>query len=195
MQRSALFVSFSLLLAHLLVAPAGAAPSPPQPHAAAKPVQAQPAPSAAAPQELGSAKGWSAYTYTEKGAKVCYLIGKPSKSEPANVSRGRVDVMITHRPAEKAVNVVSFDVGYPFKEGSSAELDVDGRKFTLFTDKDAAWAPDAATDKAATEALAKGKHAVLKGTSQRGTDTMDTYVLDGMAQALAMIDKGCNVKR
>jgi hypothetical protein len=184
-----------LLVALLAPLPAGAAEkAAPNARPAAK-AQAQPNATAASPQELGSAHGWSAYSYSERGGKVCYLVGKPSKSEPSGASRGRVDAIITHRPGERAVNVVNFDVGYPFKEGSSADLEVDGRKFTLFTDKEAAWAPDANTDKAVTESLAKGKRAVLKGTSQRGTSTTDTYSLEGLSQALALIDKGCNVKR
>jgi hypothetical protein len=144
---------------------------------------------------IGGAKGWDAFAYTEKGAKVCYLVGQPEKSEPKGLSRGRVDAYITHRPADKAVNVVHFDAGYPYKDGATAELDVDGRKFQLFTAKDAAWASDAAEDKAVTDALGKGKHAILKGSSARGSATTDTYALDGFKDALAAIDKTCGVKR
>ena len=39
--------------------------------------------------KLGSAQGWEAYTDAGKGAKICYLIGKPSKSEPAGAKRCR----------------------------------------------------------------------------------------------------------
>lgn len=148
----------------------------------------------AAPQEIGGGKNWTAYAYTEKGKKVCYMLAHPVKSEPSKLKRGRVDAMVTHRPAEKALSVVNFDVGYPFKEGSSAELDIDGKKFTLFTNRDAAWDADAAADKAVTEALAKGKDAVLKGTSAHGTVTTDTYSLDGFTAALTAIDKACGVK-
>ena len=144
---------------------------------------------------IGGAKGWDSYAYTEKGAKVCYLVGLPAKSEPPGLSRGRVDLYITHRPADKALNVVHFDAGYPYKDGTTAELDVDGRKFQLFTAKDAAWANDAAEDKAVTDALGKGKRALLKGSSARGTGTTDTYTLDGFKDALAAIDKACGVKR
>jgi Invasion associated locus B (IalB) protein len=144
---------------------------------------------------IGGSKGWDAFAYAEKGAKVCYLVGLPEKSEPANLNRGRIDAYVTHRPAEKALNVVHFDVGYPFKPGSSAELDIDGKKYTLFTDKEAAWSADAATDKAIAEALAKGRRATLKGTSARGSNTTDTYALEGFTDALAAIDKACGVKR
>ncbi len=163
------------------------------------PLAAHAAEGAAAPGQgvnrIGGAQGWDAYADTVKGAKICYLIGKPSKSEPAGAKRSAIFASVTHRPGEKRVNEVSFTSGYLFKEGSDAELAVDGRKFSLFTDKEGAWTRDPATDKAVVEALAKGKQAVIKGTSARGTATTDTYPLDGFGKALAEIDKACGVKR
>jgi Invasion associated locus B (IalB) protein len=144
---------------------------------------------------IGGGKGWDAFAYTEKGAKVCYLVGTPESSLPKGLGRGRIDAYITHRPADKAWNVVHFDMGYPFKPGATADLDIDGHKFSLFTDKEAAWTNDAAEDKAVTEALNKGKRATLKGSSARGTATTDVYALDGFKDALASIDKSCGVKR
>ncbi len=144
---------------------------------------------------LGGAQGWEAYSDAEKGKKICYLMGEPSKSEPAGAKRSKVYASITHRPGDKITNEVSFNAGYLFKEGSDAELVVDGHKFSLFTSKDGAWSRDAATDKAVAEALAKGKQAVIKGVSARGTETTDTYSLAGLAQALQQIDKACGVKR
>jgi hypothetical protein len=145
--------------------------------------------------KLGSAQGWEAYTDAGKGAKICYLIGKPSKSEPAGAKRSAIFASVTHRPGEKRTNEASFTSGYLFKEGSDADLAIDGKTFSLFTNKDGAWTRDAATDKAVVEALAKGKQAVIKGTSARGTVTTDTYALAGFAQALTQIDKACGVKR
>lgn len=143
---------------------------------------------------IGGADGWDAYTDMTGKAKICYLIGKPHKSEPANLKRGSVFASVTHRPSEKRFNEVSFTSGYLFKEGSDAELSIDGKKFSLFTNKDGAWTRDAATDRAVVEALAKGKEAVIKGTSTRGTATTDIYALTGFGQALAAIDKACGVK-
>lgn len=146
-------------------------------------------------QHLGGAQGWQAYSDSTKTGKICYLVGEPSKSEPSGVKRNKVFASVTHRPAEKVANEVSFTAGYQFKEGSDAELSVDGKKFSLFTNKEAAWSRDAATDKAVVQALAKGKQAVIKGTSARGTATTDIYSLAGFGQALAFIDKACSVKR
>jgi invasion protein IalB len=111
------------------------------------------------------------------------------------LKRGRIDAVVTQRPGEKTFDVVNFDVGYQAKSGSSAELDIDGQQTKLFTNKEAAWTADAATDKATTEALAKGHHATLKATSARDTVTTDTYNLDGFKAALDETDKACDIKR
>jgi len=177
MQRSASLASFLLLLS--------AAPSLAQ--------------APAAPEngvtKIDSSQGWEAYTDTAKGGKICFIIGKPSKSEPASAKRSAITARVTHRPSEKRTNEVSFDAGYAFKEGSDAELTIDGKVFSLFTSKDTAWTRDAATDKAVVEALAKGRQAVIKGTSARGTNTTDIYTLAGFTHALDDIDKACGVKR
>src|SRR6185437_14079330 len=148
-------------LAALLALPivAAAATPPPAVHNPAKhTAQAQ------SINKLGGAQGWEAYVDAAHGAKICYLIGKPGKSEPAKIKRGPVFASVTHRPAEKRFNEVSFTSGYLFKDG--------------------AWTRDAATDKAVVEALAKGKQATIKGTSARGTATTDTYSLAGFSKAL-----------
>ena len=148
-----------------------------------------------ASQRLGNAEGWTAYVYKEKSGQVCYLAGEPQKSEPANTKRKPPTAMVTHRPDEKVANVVSFVEGYPLKDGSAASLDIGGTKFDLFTKGDSAWAATADLDKTIVEAMAKGKQAILKGTPQKGKPTTDTYSLAGFAQALAMIDKACGIKR
>jgi hypothetical protein len=156
-------------------------------------VQSSPAGSPA--ERLGAADAWTAYAYSEKTGKVCYLAGEPKKSEPAGGKRKRPLAMITHRPAEKIANVVSFAEGYPLKEGSEVSLDIGGAKFVLFTKGDSAWARTSELDKAIVDAMSKGKQAIVKGTPQKGPPTADTYSLAGFPQMLALIDKACDVKR
>ena len=122
------------------------------------------------------------------------LTGEPLKREPAAKLR-RSMAMVTHRPGENIANVVSFVIGYPLKEGSDVSLDVGGAKFDLFTKGDSAWARTAELDKTIVEAMAKGKQAVARGTPRKSPPTTDTYSLTGFPQALAMIDKACDIKR
>lgn len=153
-------------------------------------------PAAVGPSErLGSADAWTAFSYAEKSGKVCYIVGEPQKTEPAGARRKPPVAMVTHRPGEKVANVVSFDEGYALKESSDVSLDVGGASFDLFTKGDSAWARTSELDKAIVEAMAKGKQAVVKGTPQKGATTIDTYSLAGFPQALAIIDKACEIKR
>jgi invasion protein IalB len=156
-----------------------------------KPAQAD----AAAPKSLGTSKNWSAFSAGSGKSLVCYLVGKPAKTLPEHVQRGRIAANVTHRPGENTFNTVNFQFGYDAKPGSSAELTIDSKKYDLFTAKQGAWAADAGTDKTVTIALSKGKQAVIKAVSEHSNASTDTYSLEGFDQALALIDKACNVKR
>jgi hypothetical protein len=168
--------------------------TPPAQPAAKQPAATAPTPPPQ-PQKLGAVQSWTAYSAPEKGGHICYVVGEPAKSEPQGAKRDPVHLLVTHNTADKTTGVVSFVAGYGFKDGSPAELDVGGKKFSLFTKDDTAWARDAATDKAIVDAMLKGKQAVIKGGSARGTATTDTYVLAGFPKVLGEIDKACKVKR
>jgi hypothetical protein len=160
-----------------------------------KPANTAQTPAGTPAERLGAADAWTAYAYSEKSGRVCYLASEPKKSAPAGGKRKHPLAMVTHRPGEKIANVVSFVEGYPLKEGSEVSLDIGGAKFDLFTKGDSAWARTPELDKSIVEAMTKGKQAVVKGTPQKGPPTTDTYPLAGFAQALALIDKACDVKR
>jgi hypothetical protein len=183
-------LQFSVVLGLLLsISAAGHSESLKKPANAAQTVAGTPA------ERLGSDGAWTAYAYSEKSGKVCYLAGEAKKSAPAGGKRKPPLAMVTHRPGEKIANVVSFVEGYPLKEGSEVSLAIGGAKFDLFTKGDSAWARTPELDKSIVEAMAKGKQAVVKGTPQKGPATTDTYSLTGFAQALTLIDKACDVKR
>jgi len=163
--------------------------------AASPPQQAQAAPAVPTPKRLAAAESWVAYASTEKGGQICYIVGQPAKSEPANAKRDPIHLLVTHNTVDKTMNVVSFIAGYKFKDGSEAPLTIGDKSFDLFTKDDTAWARDTATDKAIVSAMLKGKQAVIKGSSAKGTATTDTYDLAGFSKVLEEIDKACKVKR
>jgi hypothetical protein len=191
MHRPAVYAALGVAI--LLALPAHSQTKTAKP-APAAPAQAAPSPPGQ-PQRLGAAQSWTAYSAREKAGQICYIVGEPSKTEPTNIKRDPVHLLVTHNTADKTTGVVSFIAGYGFKDGSAADLDVGGKKFSLFTKDDTAWARDAATDKAIVEAMLKAKQAVIKGSSARGTATTDTYTLAGFGQVLGEIDKACKVKR
>ncbi|MGE0723584.1 MAG: invasion associated locus B family protein [Alphaproteobacteria bacterium] len=146
-------------------------------------------------EKLGTFQDWSAYAYSERGAKVCFVQSTPKDSLPKGAKRSAINALVTHRPAERAIDVVSLLMGYPLKPGTEVEVDIDGRDFKLFVDKETAWARDSTTDRALAEAMVKGAKMVVKGVSTRGTKTTDSYSLTGFGAAHAAITKGCDVKR
>jgi invasion protein IalB len=147
---------------------------------------------------LGTFESWTAIELPEKSSKVCYMVARPSKSQPEGAKRGDIFLTITHRPAGKQRDEVSFQSGYPYKPDAPVTIDIEKKKFELFTrsdvDPEGAWSRDAAMDKALVEAMRGGKSLSVKGTSARGTETTDTFSLAGFTKAYAEIGKACGIK-
>jgi invasion protein IalB len=140
---------------------------------------------------LGTYGKWIAQTYKENGKPVCFMSIKPEKSEGNYKARGDVLFMVTHRPAERAFDVVSVGAGYQYLPDSDAVLLVNGKRFNFFTNGDRAWARDAQTDKTVVQLLIKGKSMTVKGTSSRNNVTTDTFSLTGFAAAHKSISDNC----
>jgi hypothetical protein len=172
----------------------------PLPGQAAKPKKeppAQPAAESATPKtrSLGTIGAWSAYAAGDSASRICYLVGRPQKIDSAGVGRQAPVAMVTHRPSENIANVVSFIEGYPLKTGSDAALEVDDKKFDLFTNDDSAWARTAELDRSIVSAFINGRTATVKGTPDKGKPTTDIYSLAGFSKALALIDEACGINR
>lgn len=144
-------------------------------------------------QYISTSRDWHAFQFTENGSKACYVATRPTRSEPANVRHGDVFILVTHRPAENAKNVVSIQVGYTYRSGSEVTATIGGRNFQLFTNGDTAWSRDAQADEALVAAMKAGSAVTVKATSSRGTGTTYTFSLAGISAALGEIDKACGV--
>lgn len=145
------------------------------------------------PKQIGTFGDWDAVTFTEGGNTGCYLYNEPAKMEGKYKTRGKSYLLVTHRPAAQSLNVVMIKAGYSYKKESEVTVDVGGETFKLFTENDSAWARDAATDTRLVEAMKKANRMVVKGTSSRGTETTDTYSLQGFSAAHKAIGQACNV--
>jgi hypothetical protein len=198
-------------LAQQPAAPASAAPAPatpakpkPKPKPAAKPAApaekpatapAKPpvAASGAQPKLLGQYADWGAYTASPGGKKVCFAIAKPASSEtnPPNRPRNPIFMFISTRPADKVTNEVSIIVGYPFKPGSEAGVQIGSTAFALYTQLDGGWIKNAAEEAQMVDAMRSGDKAIVKGESAKGTQTTDTFTLKGVSQALDRVAQEC----
>jgi Invasion associated locus B (IalB) protein len=172
------------------------------PKVAAKPAPAKPstAPAATAsvaggaePTLVGQFGTWGAYTATPNGKKVCFALAKPSssKTNPANRPRDPAYAFVSTRPAEKVVNEVSIMIGYALKPGSESTLEVGGGTYAMYTQGDGLWIKNAAEEERMVEAMRKSADVVVKGVSAKGTETIDTFSMKGLAQALDKLAQDC----
>ena len=138
---------------------------------------------------LGAFGDWEAYRDAREG--YCYAGSKPVKQEGRYTQRGDAFVLVTHRPKEKSYDVISFDAGYVYKDGAEVAVTVGAQSFVLFGQGEQAWAREAAGDAQLVKAIRAGATLVIKGTSSRGTATVDTYSLKGAAAALDAVNKAC----
>lgn len=141
---------------------------------------------------LGNFDAWTAYVFNDADGKICYMASEPTKSQGKYKIRDDVFLMVTHRLGNNTFDVVNVAAGYTYKKGSRPTFSIDGAKpFTLVSSADTAWAKDTETDARLVKAMRAGGQAVLKGTSQRGTLTTDTFSLKGFSKAYHAIQKAC----
>lgn len=148
---------------------------------------------AADPKLIGTFGNWTAYEFVENGSKVCYMASQPIKEQGNYKRRGDIFALVTHRPGEGTKNVFSYITGYTYKAGSDVTIQVNGQRFTLFTQNDMAWTPDDKSDSRLATAIRKGNNMIVKGVSSRGTLTTDTFSLKGSSKAHEAISKACGV--
>jgi Invasion associated locus B (IalB) protein len=169
--------------------------------ASAKPAAAKPAAATAAaavtggvePTLIGQFGTWGAYSATPNGKKVCFALAKPSssKTNPANRPRDPAYAFVSTRPAEKVTNEVSIMIGYTLKPGSESTLEVGGGSYAMYTQGDGLWIKNAAEEERMVEAMRKSADVVVKGVSAKGTETIDTFSMKGLAQALDRLAQDC----
>jgi len=168
--------------------------------AAAKPEAAKPEakpPAAvgggAEPTLIGQFGTWGAYTATPNGKKVCFALAKPSssKTNPPNRPRDPAYAFVSTRPAEKVTNEVSVMIGYTLKPGSESTLEVGGASYAMYTQGDGLWIKNAAEEERMVDAMRKAADVTVKGVSAKGTETIDTFSLKGLAQALDKLAQDC----
>jgi hypothetical protein len=154
---------------------------------------APPAPGGGQPALLAQFGEWGAYTANNNGRTVCYALAKPTSqaTQPPNKPRDPAYIFVSTRPAENVHNEISIVIGYPFKPGSEAAVDIGSNKYAMYTQADGAWIKNAAEEARMVEAMRKGADMVVAGESGKGTKSTDRYTLKGLGQALDRVAQEC----
>lgn len=135
---------------------------------------------------------WGVYANGQGSERVCFILSQPYDSEPKNVNRGGIYFYLTSRPSEGVRNEPLIAMGYPLDVSRPASVSIDGeRTFQLQTEGQTAWVANPAEEAIIIEAMRAGRQMVVRGTSTRGTNTVDTYSLLGVTAALNALQRQC----
>jgi len=145
----------------------------------------------APPTQLGAFGDWEAYKGTDARGAVCYVISAPKTKEPVAAKRGQIHFLVSNWPGSNVANEPSIMIGYPFKDGTTATVEVGADTFEFFTKEDGAWLNSAPDEARLVAAMRASGELTVKGMSRRGTLTTDTYSLKGISAALDKLAEGC----
>ena len=142
--------------------------------------------------ELGTFNAWTAWQATDASGVICYVSATPTSTEPAGANRDPVHFMIIHRKGMSTKNEAQTIIGYPFHATQpNASATVDGKAYPMVAEGSAAWLASTGDEGGFVQDFKAGNNLVIRGTSQRGTNTVDTYSLSGATAAMNAIDAAC----
>ena len=141
---------------------------------------------------------WRLFVEGTDGAKQCFIVGEPRRSQPGKVKRGGVFLTIAHRPGQGVRDEISVQIGYPFSTSSNPFAKVGSDQFDFFTGVQAqngaddwAWLENLTDQPRLVNAMKRGNELIFKATSARGTLTTDSYSLRGVTAAMKALDAAC----
>ena len=143
------------------------------------------------PEFVGSHRDWNVYKFQDGDQTICYMASEPKKQEGNYARRGSPAVLVTRRPGPHVVYEVSVDPGYTYLDGSTVEIEVDKRKFVLFTRGEHAWTPKEQDDQNLINTMKRGVEMTVRGTSSRNTYSLDTFSLLGFTAAFDAMTEAC----
>jgi invasion protein IalB len=164
---------------------------------------------------------WNVFVAEAGKGRICYTLAQPKTREPASLKRDPGYAFISDRPGEGVRNEVSFIMGFDIAAGedtteakpnakpaakpapkSEAKPKtpsapaapvalVDETTFEMLPKGGNLWVKNAARESALIAEMRKGAKLVIKAASLRGHESIDTYSLAGLAQAMDRLQKEC----
>ncbi|MGE0023912.1 MAG: invasion associated locus B family protein [Hyphomicrobium sp.] len=141
--------------------------------------------------KTGTAGDWIIHQNAGDGPKICFAATQPKIKEPAGANRSKVVLYVSAWPKDGVKSEVSVKLGYKAKPDTPVAVTVGEEAFQLFADEDRAYVAEAADEAKLVEAMKKSSQLVVKATSTRGTETTDTYSLNGLGPALDAVASAC----
>lgn len=154
---------------------------------------AAPAPASAqsGAENLGTFSQWTVWRTRDNNGVLCYISSQPQKSDPAGARRDPIHFLVVTRKGVGTRNEVQSILGYPLANEPLPTATIDGRAYNMLPENEAAWLASEGDEPGFVAALKAGSNLVVKGRSQRGTNTTDTYSLSGVTAAMNELEKAC----
>jgi hypothetical protein len=145
---------------------------------------------AAAQEHVGDFIQFSVFTYSDRDGLACFVAAGPNLTEGSVPGRQDPTFFVTNWQKDGVIEEVSVNMGYVVLAGSALRIVVDGKEFSLRQSNADAWLGGSGTDLLA--ALLSAERMTVRGTSSRGrVETVDTYFLEGLDDALAAAREAC----
>ena len=144
-----------------------------------------------AAEQLSKHQSWTLFMHKSADATTCFAASQPTESLPKGANRDAIHFYVSAWPKDGVKSEVSVKLGYPIKQGSSVSVKIGSDTFKLFSDDQRGYVADPTEELKLVEAMKKGSSMQVLATSQRGTDTTDTYSLSGVSQALQAMAEKC----
>ncbi len=143
---------------------------------------------------IGVYRDWVAVTSTSDNEKTCMIWSQPKQSEGYKGKRGEAFAFVTHQPADKRLNRVSFETGYKITKPKALQATVRDEVFKLSASGTGAWTRSSADDTALIEAMRAGSTMTVTGNGPGGETVKDSYSLYGFTAAYNAISAACKVR-
>ena len=136
---------------------------------------------------LGVFETWGAFRDADPVR--CFAIAAPLRAGSA--ARWRPFASVASRFGRERRNALFVRLSTTRSAAAPVTLAIGDRRFTLSANDSAAWAPDAATDRAIVAAMRGARSMSVSAVTPRGRPFADTYALGGAATAIDAATLGC----
>ena len=143
---------------------------------------------------IGVYRDWVAVTSTDGNEKTCMMWSQPKQSEGHKGKREEAFAFVTHQPAEKRLNRVSFETGYRIGKPNALEARIGQKRFKLNASGSGAWTRSSDEDAALIEAMRAGNTMTVTANGPGGEQVKDSYSLLGFTAAYKAISAACKVR-
>lgn len=123
-----------------------------------------------------------------KDSDYCYIGSAPILEEIPEGKKRDDPYILVYRINRNPNAVIQVNAGYPYKDGESVSVKIDKKNYVFYSEADSAWTEN---DNEIIYAMKMGVSLIVKGTSSRGTETIDTYSLKGFTAAFNKLTNDC----